>query len=147
MKTKTKVPVPERKWIILILSVILLFVVIFWVKSYRKDSPSPSSSNYNSGKKGKSKPEKSTSFYSTSGKEVAIMDKPVKAYLDPLKSHTRIEGPGDAKFVLESDKTVSFICNEKPGTESGHIQDWWAMPAGNYLIYPVGVTKIVFSWW
>lgn len=53
MKTKTKVPVPERKWIILILSVILLFVVIFWIKSYKKDS----SSSNNGGGKNKQKTE------------------------------------------------------------------------------------------
>lgn len=85
----------------------------------------------------------------TSGKGVATLATPVKAYLDPLKSHTTVWGKGHTKFVLASDPSVYFICAcKKPdGGEAGDPSSWWAMPAGEYLVYPYGVEKIQFSWY
>ncbi|MFA5095104.1 MAG: hypothetical protein WC447_00345 [Candidatus Paceibacterota bacterium] len=81
------------------------------------------------------------------GQGFATMDKPIKAYLNPLKSYTRILGGGEAKYVLSSDNTKFFICNEKPGINSEHIKEWWKMPAENYFVYPFGKDTIIFSWW
>jgi hypothetical protein len=129
--------VTTLKWILFIIAFLISF---FWIKGIVKEHKQEKET------KKKAIIEQQTA-YSTSGKGIAIMESPIKAYLDPLKTYTRIIGDGNAKYVLESDLSKFFICNEKPGTESGHIQTWWAMPAGNYLIYPEGIPKIVFSWY
>lgn len=87
--------------------------------------------------------------YPRSGKAIATMKDPVKAYLDPEKTYTRILGVGNAKYVLESDPERFFICNEKPEVldSTRRINNWAAMPAGKYLVYPEGYESIVFKWW
>ncbi|MFA6919676.1 MAG: hypothetical protein WC264_01330 [Candidatus Paceibacterota bacterium] len=127
-------------WVVLIVALVLLLI-------YRNDIFSLiKQTNKNSNKT------ENTSFsnlfvaYPMSGKEVATMDKPVRAYLDPTKTNTRIIGPGNGKYVLESDPSRFFICNEKPEHNS-KIKDWALMPAGNYLIYPEGIYKIIFYWY
>ncbi len=86
------------------------------------------------------------SSVSSSGKEIATMNKPIRAYLDPLKNYIRIIGPGNAKCVLESNPSKFFIFDEKPGVNK-HIKKWRTMSAGYYLIYPDGTDEIVFLWY
>ncbi len=88
-----------------------------------------------------------TASFTTSGKGKATMAMPIRAYLDPLKTHTLIITKGNARYVLESDPNVFFIANEKPWKVTQHMKQWWAMPAGNYLVYPDGVDEILFSWY
>lgn len=91
--------------------------------------------------------------YPKSGKAIATMKNPVKAYLDPEKTYTQILGVGNAKYVLESDPEKFFICREKPEVldSTRHINNWAAMPAGKYLVYPdwgyESDEGIVFKWW
>lgn len=125
---------------IVVVIVIILVIIIFFPSIFRgckKEIPKDENttlSNY------------PIMFYPISGKEVATMDKPIKAFLDPTRTNTRIIGPGNGKYVLESDPSRFFICNEKPEHNS-KIQDWALMPAGNYLIYPEGIDKIIFYWY
>ena len=85
--------------------------------------------------------------FPVSGEGPATTVSPVRAYLNPLRSKTRVLGEGFARFVLVSDTTKFFLCDEKPEMASRHIEEWWSMPSGDYLIYPVGREKILFSWW
>ncbi len=79
-----------------------------------------------------------------SGKEVATMNIPIKAFLDPLKSTASVIGDGDAKFVWLSDNSKYYICDKKEGNK--YNDGWWEMPVGNYLIYPYNCKKILFQW-
>ena len=130
----------------IISGIILLIglVILLFAKACNSDTNSTKKDN--PPKTGNTAPS-TVASYPISGKEIATMDKPIKAYLDPENSYTRIIGEGNAKYVLESNPSKFFICNEKPGVESGHIKDFLALPAGNYLIYPEGINKIVFKWW
>ena len=133
-------------WLIIVIFVIVFFYRLISDRSSRHSGGNKNTNPKTEGSVGGQNNNEPT--YPTSGKEIATMGKPVKAYLDPLSSHTRIIGGGNAKYVLESDQNRFFICNEKPEkTDSKHIQEWWVMPAGNYLIYPEGVDQIIFSWW
>lgn len=81
-----------------------------------------------------------------SGQGYATMEKPIKAYLDPFKSHTRIADNGNAKYVLAANPEKFFDCNAKPEETS---RTWLEMPAGNYLIYPSNTNSggVSFKWW
>lgn len=131
-------------WFAIISSIMMLAVCIvavmffYWLFFSNRDEPRENT--YQS---------QTINEFPRSGKEIATMKNPVKAFLDPEKSNTRILGKGDAKYVLESDTTKFFICNEKPEVldKTGRINNWAVMPPGNYLIYPKGFESIVFKWW
>jgi len=90
-------------------------------------------------------PSNSFTVYKKSGKEIATTTKPVKAYLDPLKAYERVIGEGDALVVLENNPNQSFLFTEETKAGMG-IEKWWAMPAGNYLVYPKNKKEIIFYW-
>lgn len=82
-----------------------------------------------------------------SGKGIATKEKPIKAYMDPLKTSIMVLGKGEAKYVLASDANIFFVCNQK--AEQGgddYLKPWWQMPEGNYLVYPNDRDTIMFSW-
>jgi amino acid transporter len=83
----------------------------------------------------------SSSDYPKSGSETTTMEKPVTAYIDPMKAHTKGFG-GKLRFVLASDNSISFVST---GINK-HDKQWWAMPAGNYLVYPYGADRVLFEW-
>ena len=131
----------------LLLVMIFLAVLINYVGCFSINKTPSSAENSNNTEN--SQPQQN--YYPTSGTGMATQDMPIKAYLDPQKSYTRIPSGKDdkAKYVLESDPSKFFIANEKPGKNSKHINDWYSMPAGNYLIYPYPFEKksIIFKWW
>ena len=88
-----------------------------------------------------------SSNFPTSGEGHATLDKPIKAYLIPLKTHIKVLGAGHTKFVLVSNPNIFFICAcKKYEGESGNIENWYHMPAGNYFIYPYQRDEVAVSW-
>lgn len=80
-----------------------------------------------------------------SGEGHATKEVGIKAYLDPLKTHTRPSGP--AKYVFVEDESLFF--NDTAGSRIDKTTNnvWWEMPAGRYVIYPLGRDHIFFKWW
>lgn len=77
------------------------------------------------------------------------MDKPIEAYLESLKSHTKVLGERHTRFILKSDANKFYICackKDNPELISGNIEKWWyEFEANVYLVYPYGTDKIAFS--
>jgi len=74
------------------------------------------------------------------GDGVATKAEPIKAWLDPNRTHTRPSGP--ARYVLVGHPSVF---NEEIGTKN--TAAWRVMPAGEYLVYPIGTDEVYFHWW
>ena len=82
-----------------------------------------------------------------SGSGTATMTNPQRMWLNPFKTYTRSVSC-NVKYVLESDPSVSIVINNKPEkTTLERKRELALMPVGNYLVYPVGCSEIVFSWW
>jgi len=84
--------------------------------------------------------------FQTSGSSHTTKGAPLRVYLDPKKVHLRPSGP--VCYTLEADSAVS-ICDTAPGTTIDHAfeEDWWNMPAGWYLVSPLGAEKRRFRWY
>jgi len=83
-----------------------------------------------------------------SGQGYTTMNKPIQAYLNPLKTHIQVSGAGHTKFVLTTDTTIFYYCAcKETGKISGNTEDWYCMPPGNYFIYPYKKDKVILSWW
>lgn len=76
--------------------------------------------------------------FPTSGEGIATASAPVKAHLDPLRSHMRQSDP--ARYCLVGTAT----CIELRGTNDA--ARWHQMPAGNYEVTPLGAGQIDFTW-
>jgi len=135
------------KFIVGGIMVIVLFMVIFGLKSYYKTKKSEDKNPTNTEQGTKGNNETSAFTFSTSGKNVyATRDNPAKAGLCPLTSTTSQvnDDPSRtsrARYVLASDATKYF---DSPGLNS----EWHKMPTGDYLIYPIDPQDegIGFSW-
>ncbi len=84
-------------------------------------------------------------YYPISGKVIATINMPAKAYLDPQKTYIRVPGGGEARCVLESNPNISFTFTLATMKGVG-IQSWWVMPADNYLVYANNAESIIFYW-
>ena len=128
--------VPSWTWMLLVATCLLIFI-IGWVSSCNKipsATENVEGNNYSSN-------------FPTSGEGYATLDKPIKAYLIPLRTHIKVLGAGHTKFVFASDPNTFFICAcKKYEGESGNIEDWYHMPAGNYFIYPYQRDEVAVSW-
>ncbi len=122
--------------------VIVLFMVIFGLKSYYKTKKSEDKNTTNTEQGTKEGNKNPTSNFAISGHGTATMENPIEAYLDPRITHTSLGKSQNGKYVLKSDPTIVFICNGHPDS-----MDFGAFPAGDYLIYPEGSSSIEFSWW
>jgi hypothetical protein len=86
--------------------------------------------------------------YPSSGEGHATKETPVKAWLDPMKTHYRPSRP--ARYVFVEDTELFWDDTEGAKVESNsteHHKVWLNMPAGKYLVYPLGVDRIYFRWW
>lgn len=86
--------------------------------------------------------------YPTSGSGHTTQATPIKAWLDPMKTFLRPSRA--ARYVFVEDPEMVFDETYTEGLESNstpHRKQWLAMPAGKYLVYPLGADKIYFRWW
>jgi hypothetical protein len=89
--------------------------------------------------------------FPTSGTGCATSDKPAKAHLNPRKSVIQVTGAGHMKFMLASNPSIFWYCNDKKPkgstAKTGLKSDWDCMPDGDYFVYPNGCDKVCVSWW
>lgn len=142
--TKTKSP----KLVIILIAIIIIVLTVGLLFLTGKSSSSQEKETTKTEKENNQSFQVVTAEFPTSGQGYATMEKPIKAYLNPLRSHTVVLGAGHTKFVLVSDTNIFYFCAcKKPDTtKTGKIEEWWKMPAGNYLVYPNGKDEIMFSW-
>ena len=67
----------------------------------------------------------------------------LKAYLDPLKTHTRVSGTVRYTYTRNPQITIT----ESPGEDGINSKKWWAMPAGYYFITTEKNNKVFIKWW
>ncbi len=87
--------------------------------------------------------------YSSFGEGIATKEVGIKAYLDPMKSHTRPSRSAKYVFVEDTLLTWTEIVGDdlSDADIQAQLRAWWKRPAGNYIIYPVEGDKIFFRWW
>jgi hypothetical protein len=89
--------------------------------------------------------------FPTSGDGIATMDKPLKARLNPRRSTIQVTGAGHMKFVLTSNPSKFWYCDDKKPegsiAKTGKKEDWDCLPDADYFIYPNGCEKVCLSWW
>ncbi|MFA5931776.1 MAG: hypothetical protein WC793_00120 [Candidatus Paceibacterota bacterium] len=69
----------------------------------------------------------------------------MKTYLRPTSGENPNDSPQPARYVFAKNKKIYF---DDTGPFIGAKKEvWWKMPAGNYLVYPLGGEKIYFRWW
>ena len=82
--------------------------------------------------------------YARSGEGYAKKAIGLKVWLDPRKSYTRPSGP--ARYVVENHPTM--YCDESvAATAQIDEKKWRGMPAGRYIVYPIGADEVFFRWW
>jgi hypothetical protein len=85
-------------------------------------------------------------LFPASGNGVAKKGIGVQAYLDPMRTSTKSSGP--AIYMLESNPAVQV---EDHGVgdavDERALAIWRKMPAGKYVVYPLGDDDITFRWW
>jgi hypothetical protein len=84
--------------------------------------------------------------FPTSGEGYATMDKPIKAYIDPHKTHTRPVGCVRYTFF---DNPSIWIIERGPveGNSGIDVNKFLSMPAGRYVVTPEGTENAFLRWW
>jgi len=67
----------------------------------------------------------------------------LKAYLDPLKTNTRVSGTVRYTYIRNPQITIT----DSPGANGIDSKKWWAMPAGYYLITTEENNRVFIKWW
>ncbi len=82
------------------------------------------------------------------GEGYTTMAKPIKAYIDPLNSNTRVEYGKRARYVLASDTSQTYLAGGEGdlNVSSPLIENFLKMPAADYWIYPEG-SESAYFWW
>ncbi len=130
-----------------VIMIIVLFMVIFGLKSYYKTKNSEGKDNIKTEQEPTETNEQlPVHKFPTSGEGYATRETPVKAFLNPLNGKPTQRNDDTsrvsrARYVLASDTTKYF---DSPGPNS----EWHKMPIGDYLIYPIDPLDegIGFSW-
>lgn len=87
-----------------------------------------------------------SSFYPSSGEGYASVNQPIKAYLNPQRSHTRPQGV--VRYEFENDPSVWIIeYGPAEGNKGIDQYKWWSMPKGNYIITPVNPEETIYFYW
>ena len=140
---------PRKLWLEnmrFIIAAIVIFIVAFFLFSvlqsiFSKDTPKPETTG---------NIQNVIVKFPTSGTGIANKNNPVHAHLDPLSSSIQVLGEGHTEFVLATNNQIFWFCSDKKPKNStaqtGNIENWYHMPAGDYLIYPNGSEEIMVSW-
>jgi hypothetical protein len=87
------------------------------------------------------------SEFPVTGNGIAEKGFGLKCWLDPMKSYTRPSGPARYQSAENPAKFWDDTSGKEVESQSStHYQAWLRMPAGRYVVYPLGDEPIIFFW-
>ena len=80
--------------------------------------------------------------FPSSGEGYATKEIGLKAWLNPMRTYLRATEP--TRYVFVENPEVTF---DDLGPIGQNSKEWFNMPAGKYLVYPLKGDKTYFHWW